>query len=137
MLSLHEQAAKSSSISDYLRALRTLEALAAELRGLIALSGDPEERRTAFNWFTSAVDKQLRPTLLMPPSIVYPMELRLADFYMRMGQPKKAAQTYQEALVRRPNDLATLHGYQRALLRLDRRDDAAAIGKQIEIVRDQ
>ena len=92
---------------------------------------------TAFNWFQSAVDKQLRPSLLMPPPIPYPMELRLAEFHLRMGQPMKAAQTYQEALARRPNDLATLQGYQQALLRLERRDDAATIGKQIEMVRDQ
>jgi len=135
LLSLQAEAMTTSAVSEYLRALRTLEVLTAELRGLIALTGEVEGRRSAFNWFQSAVEKQLRPTLLMPPSIVYPMELRLADYYMRVAEPLKAAETYQKALVRQPNDLASLHGYRRALVTLGRESDAAKILRQIERVK--
>jgi hypothetical protein len=117
------------------RAVKALEVYALELRGLIALQGDRAQRGSAFNWFRSASDKQVRPSMLVPPMIPYPMELRLADFHLRSGEPLKAGESYQAALLRRPNDLATLLGYQSALVGLDRKVDAEKIQKQIELVR--
>ena len=63
------------------------------------------------------------------------MELRLGDYYMRTGEGQKAAETYWEGLKRRPNDIGALRGYQQALIRLGRKEDAAAIGRQLEIVK--
>jgi hypothetical protein len=112
-----------------------LEVYALELRGFIALHGDKSQRGSAYNWFQSAVDKQIRPAMLVPPVIMYPLELRVADFHLRSGEALKAAESYQAALKRRPNDLACLLGYQSALLKLDRKANAEAIQKQIDLVR--
>ena len=71
----------------------------------------------------------------MPPSIMYPMENRLGEYFISTGEFLRSAETYQKALARRPNDLETLLGYQQALLKLQRRLDAAAIQKQIDRVR--
>jgi len=128
-------ASRSSSMSEYFRAVKALEVYALELRGLIALQGDESQRGSAFNWFRSACDKQMVPTMLVPPSVVYPMELRLGDFHLRAGDPLKAAESFQEALKRCPNDLAGLLGYHSALLKLARSADAERIQKQIDLVR--
>ena len=58
------------------------------------------------------MDKQVRPAMLVPPGIMYPLELRVADFYLSAGEALKAAENYQKALLRRPNDLSSLLGYQ-------------------------
>lgn len=129
-------ASRRSSISEYLRALRALEVLSAEMRGLVALSGGESERGSAFNWFKSAISKQLRPSMLMPPMILYPMELRLGEYYLRSGDGQSAANSYWDGLMRCPNDLASLVGYGKALEKLGRKEDAARIARQIEMVRD-
>lgn len=137
MLSLQRQAMMSSSISQYLRAVSALEVHLGEYRGKLAMAGPAAGRRSAFNWFKSAVDRQMRPSMLMPPPILYPLENRLAEYFLATREFQRAAETYQEALARRPNDLETLLGYQNALLKLERRLDAAAIQKQIDRVRRQ
>lgn len=135
LMGLRGNALRRSSMSEYFRAVKTLEVYALELRGLLALHGDRAQRGSAYNWFRSAVDKQIRPSMLLPPAIVYPMELRVADFYLRSGRPKEAAETYQEALARRPKDLSCLLGYHSALIQLKLNDDAALIQKEIDLVR--
>ena len=63
------------------------------------------------------------------------MEYRLGQYFDASGELRRAAETYQKALERRPNDLTTLLGLQRTLLKLERRLDAATIQKQIDRVR--
>ena len=135
LMRLQSSARKSSSMSEYFRSSRTLEVYALELRGLIALHGDKSQRGSAYNWFQSAVDKQVRPAMLVPPGIMYPLEMRVADFYLSAGEPLKAAEGFQKALVRRPNDLTSLLGYHSALLKLGDKAAAAKIQKQIDLVR--
>ena len=127
-------AMRSSSISEYVRAVTSLEVYTAEARGFVAFAGDKIEKQVARAWFKAAAEKQQRPSLLMPPMVVSPMELRLAEFYTSTGDPKRAAEFYQAALQRRPNDLESLKGYQQALLRLDRKGQAAQVAEVIEQV---
>lgn len=135
LMGLQANAMRSSSISEYLRATRTLEVYALELRGFIALHGDQSQRGSAYNWFQSAVDKQVRPAMLVPPGVMYPLERRVGDFHLSAGEPLKAAESFQEALKRRPNDLTCLLGYHSALLKLGKGAAAAEIQKQIDLVR--
>lgn len=135
MMGLQNNATRSSSISEYVRAVTALEVYTAEARGLVALAGDRTERMIARDWFKTAAEKQQRPSLLMPPVVVSPMEARLADFFSQTGVLPRAAETYQAALRRRPNDLAALQGYQQALLQLGRKQAAADIAKTIAAVR--
>ena len=81
------------------------------------------------------MDKQVRPAMLVPPGIMYPLEMRVADFHLRAEEPLKAAEGFQKALVRRPNDLTSLLGYHSALLKLGDKAAAAKIQKQIDLVR--
>lgn len=133
--SLQSNARRSSAVSEYVRAVAALAVHVAEYRGLLALAGEKSGRRSAFNWFESAAGRQLRPSMMMPPSVVYPVEIRVAEFHMATGEYLKAAAAFQAALERRPNDLQSLLGYQAALLKMERRLDAATIQKQIDIVR--
>ncbi|MFP6880269.1 MAG: hypothetical protein VCA34_04935 [Roseibacillus sp.] len=135
MMGLQNNATRSSSISEYVRAVSALEVYTAEARGLVALAGDRTERMIARDWFKTAAEKQQRPSLLMPPVVVSPMEARLADFFSQTGVLPRAAETYQAALRRRPNDLAVLQGYRQALLQLGREQAAADIAKTIAAVR--
>jgi len=137
LLDLRSNATRSSSISEYVRAMAAIEVYTAEGRGLVALAGEGIEKNIAHSWFKSAVEKQQRPSLLMPPAVISPMETRLADFYAQTGEKQRAAKTYQVALQRRPNDLEALKGYQKSLEQLGRKEAAAQIGKIISQVRAQ
>ena len=117
-VSLQSTARQRSSISEYVRAAATLEVHLAEYRGMLAMAGDAGSRRSAFNWYKSAIDLQMRPSMTMPPMILYPLELRLGEYHMATGEFLKAAEAFQAALVRRPNDLKALQGYQGALLKI-------------------
>jgi len=132
-----DQANKSSSISEYVRALTGLQVYAAEARGLIAQAQGSSGAGTsvARSWFKTAAEKQQRPSLLMPPVVVSPMERRLAAFYGKAGNYEKAAESYQAALRRRPNDLASLIGYRNALSQTGREEHALQVDKIITAVK--
>ena len=132
-----DQANKSSSISEYARALTALQVYAAEARGLIAVerSGSEAGSPVARSWFKTAVEKQQRPSLLMPPVVVLPMEVRLADFYGQAEKHNESAEAYQASLRRRPNDLAALMGYRDALRKIGREDHAIQVDRIISAVK--
>lgn len=137
MKRLRDQAIESSSISEYVRAVSGLEAFEAEARGFIALARATtvSQRQIARTWFKSAVGKQQRPSLLMPPVVVSPMEVRLAEFYAGSDNFEEAAESYQAAIRRRPNDLVSLLGYRNSLMRIGRKDEAAQVDKIISAVK--
>ncbi len=129
-----EVAQKTSSYSSWLRATRTLGLASYELKGMLtALEREPI-KSTAVNWFRGGVDRQNWSSNLLPPSIDYPMELRLGDFYMSQGKTEEAGKEYRKGLKIRPNHLATLKGYQRALAKLGKAESAAILAKRIEDV---
>lgn len=133
---LKPQAFKSASISEYLRALGGVKVYVAEARGLVALAraSTDAQKQIARSWFKSAVEKQQRPTLLMPPVVVSPMEVRLGEFYQETQQYDKAVESYQAAIRRRPNDLASLQGYRDSLMEIGREEDALEVEKIISAV---
>ena len=137
MKRLRDQAMKSSSISEYVRAVGALEVYAAEVRGLIALAraATDSQRQIARSWLKTAVEKQRRPSLLMPPVVVSPMEVRLAEFHAGARNFNQAAESYQAAIRRRPNDLVSLVGYRDSLIRIGRKDEAEEVGKIISAVK--
>lgn len=131
MASMQKEASGSSAISEYLRAIRTLEVLSAELRGHLALAGSPAEKKGAYNWFKSASEKQSYGSLLNPPSILYPLESRLGDYYMRAGRGQDSITSYEEALQRRPNDVQTMRELMAVFKALGMSDDTLALSKKI------
>lgn len=94
--------------SEWMNGFRSLEVLAAELRGRLALAGPEEGKGSAFNWFRAATDRQKPATMLNPPSILTPMAMRLGDYYLASGAPLRAVDAYEEALADFPNDQVSL-----------------------------
>jgi len=134
MAGLRREAAGSSAISEYLRALRTLEILSADLRGHLALAGSPSEKKGAYNWFKSASEKQSYGSMLNPPSLPYPLEVCLGDYYMRSGRGAESVASYEEALLRRPNDVQTMRELLVVLKALKLTEDAAELAKRMKYV---
>lgn len=129
-----EVAQKTSTYSNWRRASRTLGLAGYELKGMLAALEREPTRSSAVNWFRGAIDRQHWSANLLPPSVGYPMELRLGDFYMSKGEIKKAGKIYRAGLEVRPNHLETLKGYQRALAKLGKTEDAAILARRIEAV---
>ncbi|MGJ8643978.1 MAG: hypothetical protein ACSHX9_11260 [Luteolibacter sp.] len=94
--------------SEWMNAFRSLEVLAAELRGRLALAGPEDGRGSAFNWFRAAADRQKPATMLNPPSLLTPMAMRLGDYYLSIKKPRNAVDAYEEAIEDFPNDQVTL-----------------------------
>ena len=135
---LKTQALKSASISEYVRALAGVKVYAAEARGLVALAQatSGSQRQIARSWFKTAVDKQQRPALLMPPVVLSPMELRLAQYYLAAEDNDKAVESFQSAIRRRPNDLQSLLGYCDSLRTSGREKEAVQVEAVISAVKE-
>ena len=129
MEALKSQAMKSASLSEYVRALSGVKVYTAEVRGLVALARatSNSQRQIARSWFKTAIDKQQRPALLMPPVVLSPMEVRLAQYYYASGESQKVVESYQSAIRRRPNDLQSLRGYRNSLAAVGREEEAAQV----------
>ena len=90
--------------SEWLRSFKGFETMASELRGLITMANPKGDRGGAFNWFRAAADRQTRMTLMMPPSVLLPMEARLGEFYSDQGETDEAIEILLKGLELRPND---------------------------------
>jgi tetratricopeptide (TPR) repeat protein len=132
MAATQAAAAASGERSSWLRAFRALEVLASDVRGRIALAGPENQRGTAFNWFSSAADRQRPSPMLYPPMLLTPMASRLGEYHLKTQQPAEAVASFQRALLAFPNDMNSLVGLQRALLASGKPDQASVIGKRIE-----
>lgn len=128
-------ASKTSSYSDWARAMNTLLMMVPELRGLIAQNEVGAIRLAAATWFRSASDRQGSPSNLLPPSVDYPMMWRLGLFYLQEGKLEKAEDAFREGLALRPNHLATLEGFHRVLKKMEKTQAAKLLEDRIEAVK--
>lgn len=117
--------------SSWTRAFRALEVVASELRGRIALGGPKEGHGSAYNWFRSAADRQLHSTMMQPPTVLAPMQLRLGEYYLAMNRPADALEVFEEGLARFPNDMDSLQGLKRAAELAGEKEKAEAAAEQI------
>jgi tetratricopeptide (TPR) repeat protein len=133
------QAAASTSgeRSAWNRAFRALEIVAADLRGHLAMIGPTERRGAAFNWFSSATDRQHPAPMMLPPMILSPMATRLGEYYLASEKTTEAIEAYQRALAAFPNDMHALTGLQEAYLRAKLPAEAAATEKLIQALKAQ
>ncbi len=124
----------TSSYSEWYRAASTLGLLASELQGLMAEQDTGAGKLAAVNWYRAAIDQQELPSSFLPPSLSYPIELRLGKFYLSQGEKVKALDTFAEGLRQRPNHLGTLKGYREAFERLGKKEEVAQVTEIINVV---
>lgn len=121
--------------ASWLRGMNTLGVFVPELRGLVAEQGEGATKEAAVTWFLSARDRQARPSSLLPPSIPYPMQWRLGNHELSLKKNEEAADWFEKGLALRPNHLELLKGLQGALVSLGKKEEAAAVAKQIEALK--
>ncbi len=117
--------------SEWNRSFRSLEILAAELRGRLALAGPPQNHGSAFNWFRAATDRQVRSTMLLAPPLLTPMAMRLGDYFLTLNEPAKAVEAYLEALNAFPNDSEALGKLEKAYKLAEQPEKAAETAGKI------
>ncbi len=127
----------SGERSAWNRSFRSMEVLASDLRGRLALAGPQGRIGTAYNWFASAVERQHPAPMMFPPMILTPMASRLGEYYLAAGQPKEAIESYQRALAAIPNDMNALVGLKSAYDKAKLPAEATATEKKIQDLRAQ
>ena len=128
-------AAAGGEASFWNRSFRAMEVLAGDLRGRVALAGPANFRGTAYNWFSSAADRQLPASLLMPPAVLRPMAAQLGRYFLDAKQYDEAVEAYQRALAAFPNHMASLTGLQSAYEKSGRAAEAGEILRRIETLK--
>ena len=117
--------------SEWNRSFRSLEVLAADLRGRLALAGPPNRHGSAFNWFRAATDRQVHSSMLSAPPLLTPMAIRLGDYFLTQNDPAKAVEAYLEALAAFPNDIEALRKLEKGYKLTEQPDKAAETAAKI------
>lgn len=128
-------AAAGGEASFWNRSFRAMEVFASDLRGRVALAGSANMRGTAYNWFSSAADRQLPATLLMPPPVLKPMASQLGRYLLDAKQYDEAIAAYQRALAAFPNHMASLTGLKSAYEKSGRSAEAEEMLGRIETLK--
>lgn len=124
-------AAANGERSSWIRSFRALEVLASDVRGRLAMAGPKENRGVAYNWFSSAADRQHPEPLLNPPMILTPMASRLGGFFLAEKKNDEAIEAYQRALATFPNDMNSLVGLKDAYQAAGRAKEAEETAARI------
>ncbi|MGJ8657067.1 MAG: tetratricopeptide repeat protein [Akkermansiaceae bacterium] len=95
--------------AQYLMLVQALKVYHAELSA--EMVGDVG----AYSFFQDAIDQQMQPTRYYPPNVLYPIEYKLAKFYERKGDLKKARETYKLAMKRMPSHQQSKQAYERLM----------------------
>jgi tetratricopeptide (TPR) repeat protein len=132
---MRSAAAAGGEASFWNRSFRAMEVLASDLRGRVALAGPANLRGAAYNWFSSAADRQHRATLLMPPPVLTPMASRLGQYHLDAEQYDEAIEAFQRALAAFPNHMASLTGLHSAYEKSGRAAEAGEILRRIETLK--
>ena len=132
MAETREAASAGGERSAWIRAFVALEVLASELRGAIAMGGPKDGMGSAFNWYRAALDRQGPASMLMPPTVLLPMQARLAEFYLAKGDAKAAVDILIKAQGLHTNDVEILTRLQTALAKAGQPGQAKEVGREIE-----
>lgn len=114
-----------------LRAFQALEVGAAELLGQIAMKSKGTIA-PAFNWFRAGVDRQTRPSMLMPPVVLLPMETRLAEYHLAAKEAQQAVDILVRAQKSYPKDIEVMSRLEKALRAAGHPDHADEIAAEIK-----
>ena len=75
--------------------------------------------------------------MLMPPTVLLPMEARLAEYYMAKDQADAAVDILIKAQERHTNDIEILTRLQTALTKAGHKKQAGEVGEEIEKLRSE
>jgi len=137
MVQTQSAATAGGERSQWIRSFRALEVLASEVRGRLAMAGPKASRGTAFNWFSSAADRQRHEPILYPPLVLTPMASHLGEFLIASQKSAEAIEAYQRALGFFPNDMNSLLGLKAAFLAAGKSTEAEATATRIENLKAQ
>jgi hypothetical protein len=133
-----DAAAAAGERSAWVRAFKSLDITASEVRGMISMADTKEGAvNTAYDWYRSAVFRQSPPTMLMPPTVLLPMQCRLAEYHLAKGEADAAVDTLVQAQARYTNDIEVLTRLQKALAKAGHKEQAAGVGEEIEKVKSE
>ncbi len=132
-----DAAAAAGERSAWVRAFKALDITASEARGMISMADTKGTVNTAFDWYRSAAYRQGPPTMLMPPTVLLPMQCRLAEYHMAKNEFPAAVATLEEAQRLYTNDIEVLTRLQKALLKAGNKERADQIGEEIEKVKSE
>ncbi len=93
--------------------IQSLKVYRAEM--LAEVAGD----EVAYGFYQEAIDKQLMANRYFPPSVLYPLEYKLGQYYERKGDLKKARETYKIAIQRLPSHRGAKAAYDRLMQLLE------------------
>jgi len=119
------------------RGFRAYEVLASDVRGSLALDGPKDRTAAAYIWYASAVDHERFATMMFPPVILTPMGARVGEYYLTVGKPKEAIESYNLALEKFPNDMILLQGLKVAYESVNLTDDIRTTEERIENLRNE
>ena len=97
-------ATRSAERSEWNRAFRALEMIAANARGQLAIAGPEENRNIAYNWFSAAADRQTPAPLMKAPLVPTPMTGQIGEYFMATNKAAEAIEAFETALKAFPND---------------------------------
>ncbi|RYD19428.1 MAG: tetratricopeptide repeat protein [Verrucomicrobiaceae bacterium] len=137
MVKTQAAATASGERSSWSRSFRALEVLASDLRGRLAMAGPKAGIGPAYNWFSSASDRQRPAPMMFPPLVLTPMPNRLGEYYLATGKPQDAIEAYNRALSAFPNDMNALTGLKESYERAKLTKEAAETEKKIQDLRAQ
>ena len=129
-----EGAKRTSDAKHYFHAGRCLAIYDKEVAGMIHMHGEAATRLAAVGSFFSARDLQYVPSLMMPPMVITPMENRLGECYLLIGEQAKAYEAYSEGHKHYPNNIESLLGMKKCLTLMKKIEEAAMIQKHIDLV---
>lgn len=113
MSAIREKIRDEPYYAQYLHLFQALKVYQAELTA--EMMGDVG----AYNFYQEAIDLQMLPTRYFPPNILYPMEYKLAKYYEKKGDLKKARESYKLAILRMPSHPETVAAYKRLMSLLE------------------
>lgn len=99
------------------------------------MAGPKAEIGSAYNWFSSAAERQMPTPAMFPPYILTPMDIRVGDYFMKVKRPADAIEAYQRALVNFPNNMEALVALKAAYLESKSSAEAAEIEQRIAQLR--
>jgi len=124
IMNLAKVAKGASQVADYSHYIRAGSSLAVydmELGGLIAMIGPKKTQVVALGRFLAARDRQHTASMMMPPITPTPMENRIGEYYLSVGNLKEAMGAYTEGTQHYVDNATSKKGIEQCHLRLEKK----------------